>query len=132
MTGDLSDRMRRVFAGFVVLAVLIVSAGQALPAPLACLSSSDGTHHSESQTLTTPASAAHDDDHGSTCKHQGGSHGLACCTTGDCSMFPIWLPVATPALLPAAQHALLYRDTVAPPPDGMGAAPAIPPPRYMV
>jgi hypothetical protein len=132
VTAGLSDRMRQILAGLVVLAVLVVSAGQVVAVPLVGSSPSDRTHHSENQTLMTQAIAAHDDDRGSPCKHHSDSHGLACCIAGDCSMLSSWLPVATPALLPAAPRALIYRDTVAPPPDDMGAAPAVPPPRHMV
>jgi hypothetical protein len=80
----------------------------------------------------TVASLPAHDHWGTPCKGHDGAHGLACCSASGCPMFAGWLPADATLLPSIAPGVLSYRDLAAPRPDGLGRAPALPPPRPIV
>ena len=93
MTAGSSDKMRRMIAGLLVLAVLLVSGAQALVAMVPHSHHHDGGVAGQAiavagYDLTTPV---HDDD----C-----DHGLPCCIGGQCAVHAYCI-AAEAAALPA-------------------------------
>jgi hypothetical protein len=130
VAASLSARARQVLAGLLVLAVLALSGGQAVAAPMS--NRSHPAHHDGARARATAVIAA-SGDFGSPCEHHNCTHCLACCIAGTCSMFSAgWLPADVVAPVPVASAPLTRPEAAAPAPDGLGITPAIPPPRRIV
>ena len=130
-----SDNMRRIFAGLLVLAVLVMSFDQSVAMSFASPASFGVTHHDATHDATLTLTAPHHAVYGAPgvpCRHDGASHRHACCSAGDCTMLSHWLPAATQAQLPAVSRALARGDAAAAAPDGTRASPEVPPPRRTV
>jgi hypothetical protein len=124
--------LRKVISGLSVLAVLVMSVVQAhaLPVWHATTHATELAYHVED--AETVASLPAHDNWGAPCKGHDGAHGLACCSASGCPMFAGWLPADATLLPSIAPGALSYRDLATPRPDGLGRAPALPPPRPIV
>jgi hypothetical protein len=126
--------LRKVLSGLSVLAVLVMSVVQAHALVLPVLHVA--THAAElayqGDNAETVASLPAHDDWGAPCKGHDGAHGLACCSASGCPMFAGWLPADATPLPSITPGALSYRDLATPRPDGLGRAPALPPPRPTV
>lgn len=124
MTAGSSDKMRRMIAGLLVLAVLLVSGAQALVAAVPHSHLHDGSAGQATAVaahgLTTPV---HDDD----C-----DHGLPCCIGGQCVVHAYCI-AAGATTLPARPRLAV---AVVPMPQlslsGIVIRPSAPPPRATV
>jgi hypothetical protein len=131
VAADLAARARQVLAGLLVLAVLALSFGQAVAAPVSSWSEAHPAHLDRAGAHMTAVTAG-SGDFGSPCQHDHGTHCPACCIAGGCAMVSGLLPADTPALPPIASAAPARPDVATPAPDGRGLAPALPPPRRIV
>ena len=119
----------RSVARLMMLAVLVMMLGQVVAMPSGSLSVTDGSFDQQSSLAWT---ALEQDVPGVPCHHHGGMLVPVCCFTGYCPMLTFALPVTPSAARPMAFRALVYRHDVVPSPDGMRAAPLLPPPRHLV
>ena len=131
MTVIVLNKLRRMVAGLVVLAILVLSMGQSFALSVGGTSPFNGSSHSTQHALATSTGAAHGHS-GLPCKHDQCPKGTADCIACGCSMPFTWFPAVTPAQLTAAPRPLVYHDIFEMAPDGAGTAPDIPPPRNMV
>jgi hypothetical protein len=113
----------------MILAVFVMMFGQVVAMPSAAFSSNDGSFDQRSSLTQTSLER---EEPGVPCHHHGGTQGLACCFVGYCVMLTLALPVAPLATLPVTFRLLAYRHDAISSPDGTGAAPLLPPPRYLV
>jgi hypothetical protein len=120
----LSALIRQVVTGLVILAVLALSAGQAL-----AHTGNSGDAGLNAAPYERVAAGAPHDHGGLPCEHHDG---LPCnCFAGDCSMFVTVLPASTPAAFIAPREITLAFD-VNLPPEGRGLLPDVPPPRSLL
>jgi hypothetical protein len=130
VAADLAARARQVLAGLVVLAVLILSLGQAVAGPISSWSSNPA--HRDRIGADVGAVIAVASDLGSPCQHRDCTHGLACCIADGCPVVSVLLPADTTALAPVGSTAPARPDIATPVPAGRGLAPDLPPPRRIV
>ena len=129
MAASLAARARQVLAGLLVLAVLALSVGEAVAAPMS--NWSHPAYHDGASARATAVIAA-SGDLGSPCEHHDCTHCLACCIAGACSMLSGWLPANVAAPMPVVSAPLTRPEVAAPAPDGLGLTPPLPPPRRIV
>ena len=126
MTVRVPNRLRRMAAGLVVLAVLVLSVGQTFAMSVGGSTSFNETSHSDHHALMTPPDGAHNHS-GLPCEHdrcpQGRGYRIAC----GCSVQFTWFPAVAPAPLATAPRALIWYSIAAMAPDGAATAPAVPP-----
>ena len=130
MTAGSAGRVRQI-AGLLVPAVLALSFSQTVAVPPSGLSSLSPAHLEGAEARVTAVIAV-SGDFGSPCKDHDCTHCLACCIAGGCSMLLGWLPAAAPAPAPMVGAARICPDVAPQAPDGLGLAPALPPPRRVV
>ena len=124
-----SDGLRRFAAGLAFLAVLALSFGQTIAAPLGVMSCCDDVVHCDSASL--PLAHAGHHDSGSPHKQQNGTHGPDCCIVGSCSLLSAALVVAVP-MIPAVPEAITYRPARKTASESLDTIPALPPPRHTI
>jgi hypothetical protein len=123
-------KTRRLVARLMILAVFAMMLGQVAAMPSVSLSLIDQAALANQQP--TPTQAALDQDEpGLPCQHSGGAEGPICCFAGDCPMLTLALPLASSAARPMMFRPLAYRHDAVPAPDGLSAAPTLPPPRHL-
>ncbi len=126
-------RFRRVVSGLLVLVLLAVgsaSAGAAV-APVA-YAGLGATAIGVDQGEPTATSAHTCRDAGAPCPTPTGPHGAVCCLTFGCSAGTVALPTAITVMRMRLASGVTYRTRSTVRPDGLGQAPALPPPRAIV
>ena len=122
MSGVLAVRTRRALAGLLVLALLVLSfsqtfavSTQSLVAPVDLRTAMTMSGH-----FGSPAAR----DNCVDCPN--------CCISGGCVMLSGYLPPTVTAPMPVMLAVLTKPGVAVPAPDGLGHAPALPPPRGTV
>jgi hypothetical protein len=129
VTTGASFRVRWLVTRLMTLAVFAMMFGQVVTMPSATLSSNEGSFDQRSAPTQT---SLEQEESSVPCHHNGDTQGLACCFAGVCAMLTLALPVVPSAALKRTFRLLPYRHDAMSSPDGTGAAPLLPPPRYLV
>jgi hypothetical protein len=129
VTTGSSFRAKRLVTRLMILAVFAMMLGQVVVMPSVALSSDEG---SSGQHPSLTQVSLQQEASGLPCHHDGSARDLHCCFAGYCVMLTLALPVAPLAVLPTGFRLLAYRAAALRSPDGAGAAPLLPPPRYPV
>ena len=131
MSVVLAVRVRRVLTGFLVLALLVMSFSETFAATRQSLGPSDLSIHTvaaaDARAFVTAAGQL-----GSPSDHHNCADCPSCCVCGCCFMLSGYLPVTVAAPMPVISAAQMKPDVGVPAPDGLGLAPALPPPRRTV
>jgi hypothetical protein len=128
-----TGRFRRIIAGLLALALLVLPGGPLRQASAAPSGHRHAAHHCTGQDAAAPrdqrVAAMHDRDPGppgdETC---GGMPGLACCASAQCPA-TIAVPPATPAEAPPRSELRAVGFAAQDRPDGIPVDPALRPPR---
>ena len=125
------DSLKRAIAGLLIMAILALSGGQSL-----AMQSIVGQPCSEAHTGATQAHAARGHSMSYRVRipdnHRDGVHGPACCIASDCPTVPSGILVGAAARLLPARRGTTYDARIVSQFDGIGALPALPPPRHWV
>ena len=133
-------RFRRVVAGLLALALLVLPAAPLRHASAAPVGHQAAVHcvvHDDAASLGQAADADHHlhdhlhhqaNDQGQPCDASGGKAGLACCVSAQCPATVATPPLAAASLLPSSGPSGRFAFEVQRP-HGIDVAPSLPPPR---
>jgi hypothetical protein len=113
----------------MIVAVLAMMFGQVVAMPSATLSVTEDSFDQRSSLTQT---VLEQEEPGAPCHHLGDAQGPVCCFAGDCPMLTLALPVTLLAAPTTTLLLLAYRRGAVSPPDPLGTAPMLPPPRSLV